>query len=131
MKLKLIVFAILLSPVAVHGQSHPSILLTPSVLSALSAKVVTNDPTWVTLKATCDTYLSGTAYPPDHVGASPPNIASGYQGADYKTFAMDYGLCYQALLQTNPSAAAPYGAKLVALILAMSDPAHQLAPGTQ
>src|SRR3981081_4162306 len=125
----LIIFVILLFPFSVHAQSHPVVLLTPPVLSELSAKVTANDPTWVALKATCDTYLSGVTYPPDHVGASPPNIASGYQGADYKTFVMDYGLCYQALLQTNPSAATPYGTRLVSIIVAMSDPAHQLAPG--
>lgn len=113
-----------------HAQTHPVVILTPSTLTALSAKVVANDPTWVTLKATCDKYLSGVVYPPDHAGVASPNLASGYLGSDYKTYAIDYGLCYQALLQTNPTAAAPYGTKLVNIIVAMSDPAHQLAPGT-
>jgi hypothetical protein len=127
----LFIVVILLFPFGASAQTHPSVLLTPTVLSALSAKVVSNDASWITLKATCDKYLSGTVYPPDHAGVSPPNIASGYLGQNYRTYVMDYGLCYQALLQSNPSAAVPYGAKLVSILTAMSDPAHQIAPGTQ
>lgn len=128
---KLLIFFMCLIPTLVRAQTHPSVLLTPGTLTALSAKVVANEASWVTLKAKCDQYLGGTVYPPDHVGVSSPNIASGYQGDDYRKFTMDYGLCYQALLQTDPTGAAPYGAKLVAIIAAMSDPAHQLAAGTQ
>lgn len=131
MRRLLILIALLacLLPTLAQAQTHPSILLTPTELSALSAKVVANEASWVTLKATCDKYLSGIVYPPDHVGASPPNIASGYLGQDYRAYTMDFGLCYQGLLQSDPTAAAPYGAKLKAMILAISDPAHQIAPG--
>jgi hypothetical protein len=125
----LIIVAALLFPLGACAQTHPSIILTPSTLAALSTKVVANDETWVTLKAKCDQFLPGTVYPPDHVGASPPNISQGYLMGDYKTYVMDFGLCYQALKQTDPTAALPYGNKVVALILAASDPSHQLVPG--
>jgi hypothetical protein len=59
-----------------------------------------------------------------------PNVGEGYQGNGYVDALMPLGLCYQTLLASDPTTAAKYGAKGVAILMAMSDPAHQSIDGT-
>jgi len=108
--------------------AHPRIILDVPTLAALRSRMQANTAEWKTLKATCDSYVGGTVefingndYP------DRPNVGEGYQGSGYFDALMPLGLCYQTVLATDPTNAAKYGAKGVAILMAMSDPAHQVA----
>ncbi len=107
--------------------SHPRIFLDAPTLSTLRNRMQANTAEWTRLKSTCDSFIGGTVstingndYP------SRPNVGEGYQGSDYFAALMPLGLCYQTMRQSNPTAAAPYGAKGVQILMAMSDPNDQL-----
>ncbi|HEY1342151.1 MAG TPA: hypothetical protein VGF59_31805, partial [Bryobacteraceae bacterium] len=83
---------------------------------------------WRALKAACDSYgggsvefINGNDYP------SRPNVGEGYQGSGYFDALLPLGLCYQTTLVADPGHAAKFGAKGVAILMAMSDSAHQVA----
>ena len=126
--IKLISTCPLFFAIIVSAQSHPEFILNPSTLTALAAKASAKDPTWTALKAQCDSYLPGAVGTPDIPPGNSPNIptSNNYQGSDFLQFAQEYGECYQVEKQLgNTGLATKYGAKLVAIANALTDPAHQ------
>lgn len=114
-------------PIVPSGQ-HPAFLLDQVTRGVLAAKAAEGDPTWTALKANCDALLGGTVSPPDAIPTDLPDVptSNDYQGTDYLQFATELGLCYQIEKQLGREAgAAQYGAKLAAIALALTDPAHQ------
>src|ERR1700730_8456227 len=120
------------------AQSHPTLILTSSMLATRSTKVKNNDPTWTRLKAICDSntgsaiwYPDNQAYPQKTSGSGTNVVTYSYEGSGYFYGIVNNGLCYQALAQTNPSAAAVYAQEVRFIMLAATDPNHQVAAGTQ
>jgi len=110
-------------PQAVALAAHPRLMLDPATLTTLRQRASANTPEWAALKATCDSYIGGTVeYPTGNQYPDLPNLGSGYQGESYLPALLDEGMCYQALKSSNPSAAAPYGAKAVDILVKMSMP---------
>ncbi len=102
---------------------HPRLVLDAPTLASLHARMAANTPQWQQLKTYCDSFIGGTVNLPDGNGyPDPPNIGQGYQGSSYWSAVLAEGLCYQTVLASNPSAAAPYGAKARAVLMAMSTP---------
>src|SRR5450631_1125715 len=120
------------------AQTHPTLILTSSKLATLSAKVAKNNPTWIRLKAICDSdtgaaiwYPDNQVYPQKTSGSGTNVVTYSYQGEGYFYGIVNNGLCYQALLQTNPAAAGVYAQEVLYITLAATDPNHQVAAGTQ
>jgi len=108
--------------------ARPRIILDAPTLATLRSRRQANTPEWQKLKATCDSYVGGTVsflngndYP------DRPSVGEGYQGSGYYDALLPLGLCYQTALLSDPTNAAKYGAKGVAILMAMSDPANQIA----
>jgi hypothetical protein len=108
--------------------SHPRIILDAPTLTSLRSRMQANTAEWRALKATCDSYVGGSVefingndYP------NRPSVGEGYQGSGYFEALMPLGICYQTALAPDPTNAAKYGAKGVAILMAMSDPTHQIA----
>ena len=102
---------------------HPRLLLDGPTLTTLHARMAANTPQWQQLKSYCDSFIGGSVNLPDGDGyPDPPNIGQGYQGSSYWSAVLAEGLCYQTLVASNPTAAAPYGAKAVDVLMAMSTP---------
>ena len=108
--------------------ARPRIILDAPTLATLRSRVQANTAEWQKLKATCDSYIGGTVsflngndYP------DRPSVGEGYQGSGYYDALLPLGLCYQTVLSSDPTNAAKYGAKGVAILMAMSDPANQVA----
>ena len=108
--------------------SHPRIILDAPTLTSLRSRMQANTAEWQTLKASCDSYVGGSVefingndYP------DRPNVGEGYQGSGYFDALMPLGVCYQTVLASDAANAAKYGAKGVAILMAMSDPDHQVA----
>ena len=111
-----------------NSGAHPRIILDAPTLATLRSRRQANTPEWQKLKATCDSYVGGTVsflngndYP------NRPSVGEGYQGSGYYDALLPLGLCYQTALVSDPTNAAKYGAKGVAILMAMSDPANQIA----
>lgn len=103
--------------------AHPRMLLDSTTLTNLRAAASANAPAWVALKAVCDSYIGGTVgYPTGNAYPNLPNLGQGYQGSNYLPALLAEGMCYQVLKTSNPSAAAPYGAKGVDILMKMSTP---------
>ncbi len=104
-------------------QARPSMILDASTLATLRARAAANTPQWQALKAACDSLIGGTVnYPTQNAYPNLPNLGSGYQGESYLPALLNEAMCYQVLVATNPSAAAPYGAKAVDILMKMSTP---------
>lgn len=119
---------------APNTTAHPRIILDSAQLSILRSRMQSSAATWVSLKATCDAYAGpGTVYLPSSATKYPsaPNVGEGYQGGGYMEPLLSLGLCYQTMLASNPTLAAQYGAKGVAILMGMSDPAGWVVDGTQ
>jgi hypothetical protein len=102
---------------------HPRLLLDAPTLATLRARMAANTPQWQQLKSYCNSFIGGKVQLPDgNAYPDPPDIGQGYEGSSYWSAALAEGLCYQTLVASNPTAAAPYGAKAVAVLMAMSDP---------
>jgi len=108
--------------------AHPRIILDAPTLATLRSRRQANTVEWQKLKSTCDSYVGGTVsflngndYP------NRPSVGEGYQGSGYYDALLPLGLCYQTALLSDPTNAAKYGAKGVAILMAMSDPANQIA----
>ena len=108
--------------------AHPRIILDTPTLATLRSRAQANTAEWSRLKSTCDSYvgggvefINGIDYP------DRPNVGEGYQGSGYIEALMPLGLCYHSILPSDPTRAAQYVAKAVAILMAMSDPAHQTA----
>ena len=105
---------------------HPRIFLDAPTLATLRSRVAANTPQWKALKATCDSLVGGTVFPPGgNEYPDLPNVGEGYQGSSYMDALMPVGLCYNILKPTDPTSAAKYGAKGIAILQAMSDPSAQ------
>jgi len=108
--------------------SHPRIILDAPTLATLRGRMQAHSAEWTTLKSTCDSYIGGTVefingndYP------DRPKVGEGYQGSGYIEALMPLGLCYQTVAASDPTTAAKYATVGVAILMAMSDPAHQTA----
>lgn len=90
--------------------AHPRIFLTPTVLSALKAKVATNDQDWLEVKASADALLKYNVpvYARDATYSNSINYS--YQGSGWNGAAVTLGLAYK---MTGNEA---YAAKLKQLI---------------
>lgn len=111
------------APQAVTLAAHPRLILDPATLTTLRQRAAANSPQWVALKATCDSYIGGSVeYPTGNQYPNLPNLGSGYQGESYLPALLAEGMCYQVLKSSNASAAAPYGAKAVDILVKMSMP---------
>ncbi len=104
-------------------QAHPRLILDASTLATLRARAAANTPQWQALKAACDSLIGGTVnYPTQNAYPNLPNLGSGYQGESYLPALLNEAMCYQVLVSSNPTAAAPYGAKAVDILMKMSTP---------
>lgn len=101
--------------------AHPRLLLDTTTLAALRQRAAANTPEWQRLKTVCDSYIGGTVnYPTQNAYPDKPNLGPGYQGEQYLPAVAAEGLCYQVLKNSNPTAAASYGAKAVDILMKMS-----------
>src|SRR5262249_15089727 len=107
---------------------RPRIILDAPTLATLRSRMQARTAEWTRIKSTCDSYvgggvefINGNDYP------DRPNVGEGYQGSGYIEALMPLGLCYQTVLASDPATALKYGSKAVAILMAMSDPAHQTA----
>ncbi len=112
--------------------SHPRIILDSPTLATLRSRAQAKTAEWNTLKSFCDSYIGGGSvlFPGGNGYPDPPSVGEGYQGSGYIDVLISLGLCYHSTILSNPTAAAQYGAKGVAILMAMSDPAHQTIDGT-
>jgi hypothetical protein len=111
--------------------AHPRMILDQPTLAILRGRAQSNTQEWIALKSVCDSYLGGgTIYFPGQNGyPNRPSVGEGYQGSGYIEALMPLGLCYQTTLVANPALSAQYGAKAVAILMAMSDPNHVMVNG--
>jgi hypothetical protein len=107
---------------------HPRIILDPPTLAALRGRAQAHTAEWTALKSLCDRFTGGGTvnFIGDNGYPDPPNVGEGYQGSGYIDVLMPLGLCYQTAILSDPATAAKYGTKAVAVLIAMSDPAHQM-----
>ena len=108
---------------------HPRIILDAPTLATLRGRAQANTQEWTRIKATCDSFITagGTVnFPGDNGYPDPPSVGEGYEGDGYVAALMPLGLCYQTTLVSDPATAAKYGTRAVAILMAMSDPAHQM-----
>jgi len=110
---------------------RPRLILDAPTLTSLRGRAQARTPEWTRLKTVCDSYLGGgTIYYPGQNGyPSKPSVGEGYQGSGYIDALMPLGLCYQTTLLSDPALAAQYGAKGVAILVAMSDPNYSIVDG--
>ncbi|MFZ0869464.1 MAG: hypothetical protein WAM90_01935, partial [Rhodanobacter sp.] len=111
------------SSAAVQLAAHPRLILDANTLTTLRQSATNNSAQWQTLKATCDSFIGGTVqYPTGSTYPNLPNVGQGYEGDAYLPALLAEGMCYQVLKVSNPTAAAPYGAKAVDILMKMSTP---------
>jgi hypothetical protein len=113
------------------NSAHPRIILDAPTLATLRTRAQTMTPEWTAMKAVCDSFTGGgtVAFPGGNGYPDPPSVGEGYQGDGYVSAIMPLGLCYQSTLVSDPTTAAKYGAKGVAILMAMSDPGHTMVDG--
>ena len=114
------------------GNAHPRIVLDAPTLATLRGRAQARTAEWTALKSVCDSFTGGgtVLFIGDNGYPNPPSVGEGYQGSGYIDALMPLGLCYQTTKLSDPTTAAQYGAKGVAILMAMSDPAHQSIGGT-
>ncbi len=112
--------------------AHPRIILDAPTLATLRGRAQANTAQWTALKAVCDSYTTGGTvnFPGQNGYPNRPSVGEGYQGDGYFDVLLPLGLCYQSTILSDPTTAAKYGSKAVAILAAMSDPAHQSISGT-
>jgi len=111
--------------------SRPRMILDTQLLTYLRTRAQANTTEWSRLKTICDSYLGGGTiyYPGENGYPNKPSVGEGYQGSGYIDALIPLGVCYHTTLLSDPSRAAQYGAKAVAILLAMSDPNHTIVDG--
>jgi hypothetical protein len=111
---------------------RPRIILDAATLGTLRSRAQANTAEWAALQGRCDSMVGGTVNFPDGPAYTdhPNDIGEGYQGSGYFDALMPLGICYQTAKGFDPARAAKYGAKGVAILAAMSAPAHQVVDGT-
>ncbi len=103
--------------------AHPRLILDTATLTTLRKNAAANTSEWKLLKAVCDSYIGGNVnYPTEAAYTHLPDLGSGYEGETYLPALLSEGMCYQVLKVGNPTAAAPYGAKAVDILMKMSAP---------
>jgi hypothetical protein len=108
---------------ALQLAAHPRLILDSATLTTLRQRALSNTAQWQVLKASCDSLIGGTVnYPTGAPYPDSPNLGEGYEGSSYLPALLDEAMCYQVLKTNNPSAAAPYGAKAVDILMKMSTP---------
>jgi hypothetical protein len=108
--------------------ARPRIILDAPTLATLRTRMQSKTQEWTTLKSTCDSYIGGTAeFINGNDYTDRPNVGEGYEGSGYSDALMPLGLCYQTILASDPTTAAKYAAVAVNVLMAMSDPNHQIA----
>ena len=114
------------------SSDRPRLILDAGTVATLRSRAQANTPEWTALKRLCDSMVGGSVNFPDGPGYTdnPNDIGEGYQGSGYFDALMPLGVCYQTAKSFDPAAASKYGAKGVAILAAMSDPAHQVVDGT-
>jgi len=107
--------------------TRPRIILDAPTLASLRARAQARTQEWTALKAFCDSFTGGGTvnFIGDNGYPDRPNVGEGYQGSGYIDVLLPLGLCYHTTILTDPTTAAKYGSKAVAVLMAMSDPAHQ------
>ena len=111
--------------------NHPRIILDVPTLATLRSRALSNTAQWKALKSVCDSLIGGTVnFPGDNGCPNLPNVGEGYQGSSFLDAVMPLGICYQTVKNSDPTNAAKYGAKGIAVLTAMSDPAHQTIDST-
>lgn len=90
--------------------AHPRIFLTPTVVTALQAKVAANDQDWLDLKARADVLVTYSVPAYDRNSWPNNSIPYAYQGGQWLEAAQVLGLAYKM------TANAAYAAKLKELI---------------
>jgi len=113
--------------VAQSTSARPRILLDAPTLATLRGRMQAKTAEWTALKSVCDSFVGGGAvnFPGDNGYPNPPSVGEGYEGDGYVAALMPLGLCYQTMLASDAVTANQYGSKGVAILMAMSDPAHQ------
>ncbi|HKA01760.1 MAG TPA: Ig-like domain-containing protein [Candidatus Solibacter sp.] len=111
--------------------NHPRIILDAPTLANLRSRAAANTPEWTAIKNICNSFIGGGSvlFPGDNGYPNPPSVGEGYQGSGYVEALMPLALCYQMTMQSNPTQAAQYGQKGVAILMAMSDPNHTIVDG--
>lgn len=119
-----VLFSLLASVAAAQVSApHPRLILDSGLLASLRARATGNTPQWQALKTYCDSFIGGKVnYPDESPYPDRPDIGQAYQGEGYWPALLGEALCYQTLKTANPSAAAPYGAKAVDILLKISLP---------
>ena len=96
---------------------HPRIILDAPTLATLRNRAHANTPEWAALKRVCDSMVGGTVnFPGDNGYPNLPNVGEGYQGSSYFDALMPLGICYNTTKTSDPTNAAKYGAKGVAIL---------------
>lgn len=102
--------------------AHPQLLLDAQQLAFMRSKVASNSADWRDLKTACDDMTSYAVQWPDAMsgGSSPERgyvagsgrssgiIYTGYNGGGFDKAITQLGVCYQAIKDTDPRAAANY-----------------------
>jgi hypothetical protein len=108
---------------AINLAAHPRLILDGATLATLRQRAMSNTAQWRVLKASCDSFIGGVVlYPTGTPYPDLPDLGQGYEGNTYLPALLDEAMCYQVLKTSNPSAAAPYGAKAVDILMKMSTP---------
>jgi hypothetical protein len=107
---------------------RPRIILDGPTLATLRSRAQAKTPEWTALKSVCDSFLGNltVTFPGGNGYPNLPSVGEGYQGDGYVAALMPLGLCYYSVLLSDPATAAQYGAKAVAVLMAMSDPGHTI-----
>jgi hypothetical protein len=118
--------------VARSTSARPRIILDAPTLATLRSRMQVQTHEWTALKSVCDSFIGGGTvnFPGGDGYPNPPSVGEGYQGDGYVAAVLPLGLCYQTMLPSDPVTASKYGSKGVAVLMAMSDPAHQVIDGT-
>ncbi len=117
--------------VTATSTGHPRMILDAPTLAALRTRAQNRTAEWTALKAVCDSFTGGGTvnFPGENGYPNPPSVGEGYQGSGYVEAILPLSLCYQTTRLSDPAAAAQYGSKAVAVLMAMSDPNHTIVDG--
>jgi hypothetical protein len=114
----------------ISSGGHPRIILDPATLATLRSRAQAHTPEWTALKSVCDSMIGGTVeFPGGNGYPNLPSVGEGYQGSSYYDAIMALGVCYQTAKTFDPASAGNYATKGIAILAAMSDPAHYTVGG--
>jgi hypothetical protein len=110
---------------------RPRMILDSTTIGALRSRATAHTAEWTALKQKCDSMTGGSVNFPDGAAYTDFSnvIGEGYQGSDYFAALMPLGICYQVAKSFDPTNASKYGQKGADIVVAMSDPNHQIIDG--